>query len=254
MCYSILLQLTKKTNVENVHVPLRLQELQFITKTYCLTLDAVLHAAKEFTTPLDRLDWEDLSMGTDNIKAKLVESDTQEAVGFIHSGAVCIMDVLKNELIVDALQGRLVPKARLARPKRPEPTPATQAPQTLLSSPTQFTKTVTSSSTFPAPVSHSPAQEPRSEHPSPALALQEGQATRAKGLLQPAAPTLGASSSTMAGSNHPSQPVSSTTRRPSSASSQNVGPSSSSRPTRTLPARPELKDEDFFSILNEPSG
>ncbi|KAF9985757.1 hypothetical protein BGZ65_009962 [Modicella reniformis] len=225
-------------------------ELRFITKMYCMTLDAVLQTAKGFTTPLDRLDWEDLAMGTHNVKDKLIESDSQEAVGFIHSGAICIMGVLKNELIVDVLQGKLVPKARVSRPKQLELTPVTPALPAFLSSPTLFTKTMaqsTPSSTLSVTtrILRSSSLEPNSEQ-SPGQTQHKGHVTRARVLSQPAAPA-GTSSPMTPGLKDTTHPLLSAARRPSSASSQNV-----SRPTQSS-ARPVLRDEDFFSILNETS-
>ncbi|KAI8362921.1 hypothetical protein B0O80DRAFT_432215 [Mortierella sp. GBAus27b] len=209
-----------------------LSELRFITKMYCLTLDAVLSAAKQFTTPLDRLDWEDLAMGTDNIKDKLMASDTQEATGFIHSGAVCIMDILKNQLIVDALHGNLVPKARVVRPKKL----ATPVSQNIASSSAPFTKPTSGSVLRP------PTLEPESEHKSATLSPPGSRSTQAKTLLQPTASAPGPTLSTTGGSNDPANPMPTTS------------PQNSSRQTRVPPARPVLKDEDFFSILNDPTG
>ncbi|KAF9965745.1 hypothetical protein BGZ70_004192 [Mortierella alpina] len=87
-------------------------ETKFVAKTYHQTMDAILVAAKQFTTPLDNLDWEDLSMGVDKIKGLLIGTESVEAVGLIHSATLCILDILKNELMLDALQGRIVPTAR----------------------------------------------------------------------------------------------------------------------------------------------
>ncbi|KAF9352282.1 hypothetical protein BGX34_012231 [Mortierella sp. NVP85] len=206
-----------------------ISELIFIAKTYCLALDAVLQAAKGFTTPLDHLDWEDLAMGIDNVKDKLTQSDIQEAIGFIHSGAVCIMDVLKNELVVDALHGKLVPKARIAQSKEAS---GARSPQ-------------------PASLSPSPSLRPRTEQQNPTLTPYGGQATRAKVPPQSTTPVLSTSSTIELGSNDTTHSQSLATRRPSSVSSQSV-----SRPTKAPapPVRPVLKDEDFFSILNEPTG
>ncbi|KAF9950765.1 hypothetical protein BGZ72_007643 [Mortierella alpina] len=103
-------------------------ETKFVAKTYYQTMDAIIVAAKQFTTPLDNLDWEDLSMGVDKIKGLLIGTETAEAVGLIQSASLCILDILKNELMLDALQGRLVPKARKPQVKlqqKPRPLPAT---------------------------------------------------------------------------------------------------------------------------------
>ncbi|KAF9562335.1 hypothetical protein EC968_005256 [Mortierella alpina] len=97
-------------------------EAKFVAKTYSQTMDAILDAAKQFTTPLDNLDWEDLSMGVNKIKGLLIGTESAEAVGLIHSTALCILDILRNELILDALQGRIVPKARKPQVKtQPKP-------------------------------------------------------------------------------------------------------------------------------------
>jgi hypothetical protein len=174
-------------------------------------------------------------MGIDNVKDKLTQSDIQEAIGFIHSGAVCIMDVLKNELVVDALQGKLVPKARIARQKD---TSGARSPRPSMVSPL-------------ASLSPSPSLRPRTEQQNPTLAPHGDQVTRAKVPPQSTVPTLSTSSTVTPESNDTTHSPLSAARRPSSVSAQGV-----SRPAKAPapPARPELKDEDFFSILNEPSG
>ncbi|KAG9325185.1 hypothetical protein KVV02_002039 [Mortierella alpina] len=97
-------------------------ETKFVAKTYFQTMDAIIVAAKQFTTPLDNLDWEDLSMGVDKIKALLIGAESVEAVGLIHSATLCILDILKNELMLDALQGRIVPTVRKPQVKvQPKP-------------------------------------------------------------------------------------------------------------------------------------
>ncbi|KAF9282387.1 hypothetical protein BGZ68_006000 [Mortierella alpina] len=105
-------------------------ETNFVAKTYSQTMDAIIVAAKQFTTPLDNLDWEDLSMGVDKIKGLLIGTESTEAVGLIHSATLCILDILKNELMLDALQGRVVPQARkpqvkISQKPRAQPSAAT---------------------------------------------------------------------------------------------------------------------------------
>ncbi|KAF9181918.1 hypothetical protein BGZ51_005119 [Haplosporangium sp. Z 767] len=192
-------------------------ETKFIAKKYHQTLEAILQAAQQFTTPLDRLDWEDLSMGTDNIKVLLITTDVNEAVGFIQSGSQCILDVMKNELILDALQGRLVPKPRSSQPKQ-------------------------------QPV----ASEPRGQSQSALqtrTATQLGTATPSHSALNTPKPSLSAQLTRAAVS-----PV----LRPNDANA--VRPQSPSMRSAQIPSRPAsnpaqrskvLKDEDFFSILND---
>ncbi|KAG0256730.1 hypothetical protein BG011_004339 [Mortierella polycephala] len=187
-------------------------ETKFIAKTYHQTLEAILQAAQQFTTPLDRLDWEDLSMGTDNIKILLITTDVSEAVGFIHSGSQCILDVMKNELILDALQGQLVPKPRSSQPKQQ---PVTPEPRGQSQSALQTRTTATPP--------HSALNTSKSSLSS--------QPTRAA-----VTPVLRPNDANAVGSQSPSM-----------GSAQTP-----SRPTSSLAQHPKvLKDEDFFSILND---
>ncbi|KAF9901328.1 hypothetical protein EC991_006255 [Linnemannia zychae] len=84
-------------------------ETKFISKQYRLSLDAILRTAKGLTTPLDNLDWEDLTMGLDKIKILLTDTETIEAIGFVHSGAHCVLEVLRNDLMIDFAYGKVTP-------------------------------------------------------------------------------------------------------------------------------------------------
>ncbi|KAF9929332.1 hypothetical protein FBU30_001693 [Linnemannia zychae] len=97
-------------------------ETKFISKRYQESLDAILQKAKGFTTPLDNLDWEDLAMGLDKVKILLMETETVEAVGLIHSGAHCVLEVLRNDLMLDLAFGKVLPS-----PRKPRSRPAMKA-------------------------------------------------------------------------------------------------------------------------------
>ncbi|KAF9206527.1 hypothetical protein BGZ49_002297 [Haplosporangium sp. Z 27] len=219
-------------------------ETKFIVKSYSLTLDSVLEAAKGFTTPLDRLDWEDLFMGLEKIKALLTERELPESLGFIHTGAYCIAEVLKNELMIDALHGKIVPES----PRSPISQPnILTAPSQAQSHPreTQQVRSAQkpspvsySTSTLPLPTDQrsglrSPSLTPRS--PSPLLSNLGDQT----GSLAPTTPV----NSVIHGSKDATPSVTSD-NRPSS----NVV--NSARSNRPPPSQPKLSDEDFFSILN----
>ncbi|KAF8926585.1 hypothetical protein BGZ58_011063 [Dissophora ornata] len=228
-------------------------EIKFIAKTYSLALDAVLQAAKGFTTPLDRLDWEDLSMGLEKIKGILINTETPESITLVHSGAACAVEVLKSELIVDAFHGRLIPKARAPRRKQEE----TISPSSNNTASTQH-PTAIEIKNSPArcpPVDQNTGQtsallKPRAPSPNLPRPPPSGPTRPSKTFVRPVTP-LGSDSSTSATtlrSKDPApQPAGSASRRPSSASSQG-----STRSSRVPPqTRPKLKDEDFFSILND---
>ncbi|KAF9172331.1 hypothetical protein BGX21_001340 [Mortierella sp. AD011] len=233
-------------------------ETKFIARTYSLTLDSVLEAARRFTTPLDRLDWEDLAFGLEKIKGLLTEMEVMEAVGLIHTGASCIVEVLKNELIVDAVHGKLVPetpRARISQPKTSNTpfhahSPAlTHTPKASQNNTARMTSPLasqpTSSLSLPAEQKselHSPLLAPRTASPLINNASLIGQPGTPKGLI----PTTPVGNNTLTAQGSKDQPV----RRPSSGSSS----LNSVRSTRALRTQPKLSDEDFFSILNNASG
>ncbi|KAF9133980.1 hypothetical protein BGW39_008467 [Mortierella sp. 14UC] len=97
-------------------------ETKFISKQYRLSLDAILQTAKGLTTPLDSLDWEDMAMGSDKIKTLLTETETIEAIGFVHSGTLCVLEVLRNDLMIDIAYGKVTPT-----PRQPRSRPVVQA-------------------------------------------------------------------------------------------------------------------------------
>ncbi|KAF9105152.1 hypothetical protein BGX27_009791 [Mortierella sp. AM989] len=228
-------------------------EAKFMTRTYGLTLDSVLEAARGFTTPLDRLDWEDLSMGLEKIKCLLIDSETPVALGFIHTGAFCIAEVLKNELMVDAVHGKLVPdapKVRVPLPKKistpPQTTP--QLNKTISTSSPPVPKLASSLSPHAEQKSgiHSPLLTPNSSSSLLTNTSLSSQAGTPKA-MRPTTPVTNTSHA-MQGSDDLAPPIP-VERRPSSSSSL-----SSLRSTRAPPAQPKLSDEDFFSILNDTSG
>ncbi|KAF9359518.1 hypothetical protein BGX26_012151 [Mortierella sp. AD094] len=237
-------------------------ETRFIARTYSLTLGSVLEAARGFTTPLDRLDWEDISIGLEKVKGMLTETEVMEAVGFIHTGASCIAEVLKNELMVDAIHGKLVPETPRVRISQPRTSntpsharsPAPSHTQTALKNKTSRMTSPpapqpTSSLSSPAEQKsglRSPLLAPRSASPLLNNTPQVGQTGTPKGPI-PATPVAN-TTSTVQGSKD--QPVPSDRRRPSNASSS-LNPM---RSTRAPPTQPKLSDEDFFSILNNTSG
>ncbi|KAF8945863.1 hypothetical protein BGZ47_001822 [Haplosporangium gracile] len=96
-------------------------ETKFISRQYRQSLDAILQTAKGLTTPLDNLDWEDLSMGLDRIKSLLTDTETAEAIGFIHSGTLSVLEVLRNDLLIDVAYGKLTPTARKPRSRSAVP-------------------------------------------------------------------------------------------------------------------------------------
>lgn len=61
-------------------------------------------------------------MGLDRIKGLFTDTETTEAIGFIHSGAHCVLEVLRNDLLIDVVYGKLIPTAR-----KPRSRPAVQA-------------------------------------------------------------------------------------------------------------------------------
>ncbi|KAG0001017.1 hypothetical protein BGZ79_005197 [Entomortierella chlamydospora] len=233
-------------------------ETKFIARTYSLTLDSVLEAARGFTTPLDRLDWEDLAFGLEKIKGLLTEMEVMEAVGLIHTGASCIVEVLKNELIVDAVHGNLVPetpRALISQPKTSNTSFHAHSPALTRSQKASQNKTAgmtsplapqpTSSLSLPAEQKsglHSPLLAPRTASPLINNTSLIGQAGTPKGLI----PTTTVSNNTSAVQGSKDQPI----RRPSSGSSS----LNSVRSTRAPRTQPKLSDEDFFSILNNASG
>ncbi|KAG0012334.1 hypothetical protein BGZ80_000043 [Entomortierella chlamydospora] len=233
-------------------------ETKFIARTYSLTLDSVLEVARGFTTPLDRLDWEDLAFGLEKIKGLLTEMEVMEAVGLIHTGASCIVEVLKNELIVDAVHGNLVPetpRALISQPKTSNTSFHAHSPALTRSQKASQNKTAgmtsplapqpTSSLSLPAEQKsglHSPLLAPRTASPLINNTSLIGQAGTPKGLI----PTTTVSNNTSAVQGSKDQPI----RRPSSGSSS----LNSVRSTRAPRTQPKLSDEDFFSILNNASG
>ncbi|KAK5802047.1 hypothetical protein F5H01DRAFT_82072 [Linnemannia elongata] len=54
-------------------------------------------------------------MGLDRIKSLLTDTETVEAIGFIHSGALCVLEVLRNDLLIDVAYGKLTPTVRKPR-------------------------------------------------------------------------------------------------------------------------------------------
>ncbi|KAG0212191.1 hypothetical protein BGX28_006737 [Mortierella sp. GBA30] len=201
-------------------------EAKFVAKTYQLTMDAVLVAAKQFTTPLDNLDWDDLAMGVDKIKGLLVGTDTAEAVGLVHSASHCIVDILKNELILDALQGRLVPKPHVPRPI--SPTFAASS-----SNPVQRNMQSEPSTRGADNLSHSPVTSSR---------LTEG-TPRSPHIRQTGPLSLKPS---------PSKGSGIATTRSTRPIADITAPVTTSKSRINPPPKPKVaNDDDFFSILNE---
>ncbi|KAG0204007.1 hypothetical protein BGX33_008783 [Mortierella sp. NVP41] len=204
-------------------------ETKFIAKQYRLSLDAILQTAKGFTTPLDNLDWEDLAMGSDKIKTLLTDTEAIEAIGFIHSGALCVLEVLRNDLLIDVAFGRVTPTPRKPR-SRPVVHADSRARAALISRP---------ASKLAHPTSTPPAAA------AAGAALNEPQAV---GQSRPVMTT------------RPKTPVSQPSAVPSrggptsggSPQSSNPNPHSYSLYPRPPPVpRPPVKEEeDFFSILN----
>ncbi|KAF8982008.1 hypothetical protein BGZ46_001967 [Entomortierella lignicola] len=219
-------------------------ETKFIVKSYSLTLDSVLEAAKGFTTPLDRLDWEDLSMGLEKIKALLTERELPESLGFIHTGAYCIAEVLKNELMIDALHGKIVPES----PRSPISQPnILTAPSQAQSHPRE-TQQVRSAQK-PSPVSYSTSTLP--------LPTDQGSGLRSPSLTPRSPSPLLTNIGDQTGSLAPTTPVNSVIHGSKDATpsvTSDNRPSSnvvnSARSNRPPPSQPKLSDEDFFSILN----
>ncbi|KAI1314772.1 hypothetical protein EDD11_001741 [Mortierella claussenii] len=235
-------------------------------------LGSLIATAQRFTTPLDRLDWEDLSMGVDKLKGLMIGTESPEAIGFVRMGASCIVEVLKNELLLDAVQGRLKAKPRSARP-RPTHTTLSKAQ----SPPSHRSQTATSSSSSttrssPVAASLSPMRSPSLEQRSVTVSPSSSIASRTQSPFVSAQPTLGAShvrpTTPIAGTGSPITPggllksstkdtassapsaSSLSVRRPSSSLSQNSLRSARAPLPPPVPA-PKLKDEDFFSILND---
>ncbi|KAF9432425.1 hypothetical protein BGZ76_010828 [Entomortierella beljakovae] len=205
-------------------------ETKFIAKMYTLTLDAVLEAAKKFTTPLDRLDWEDLSMGLDQIKAVMINTEILEALDFIQECTSYLTEILRNELMIDAVYGKITPAAPKPKPNMSSP-PHNQAQTTTHTSKEKTIPTTSPSressltviSTEIKAESRSPLLTPRSvsPHVSEKPSIVQGNTQKQISGLTP------------------------------SVSSTRPGSLPSFRTNRSQPTQPKLTDEDFFSILNE---
>ncbi|KAG0303099.1 hypothetical protein BGZ98_006992 [Dissophora globulifera] len=238
-------------------------EIKFMTTTYSLTLDALLETAKGFTTPLDRQDWGDLSMGVDKIKVILSVTETRDAIDLIHSGALGLVEMLKDELVLDALHGRLAPKPRAPRPKQatvasPPPSarrmgaplestktasPVLAAKQPLRSGSTEQHSALSSSETLSPLSSRLP--------PPPSSPMSGGQTRPGMIAVRPTTPLGGSMTSLGMAPVSKESAAGSNGRRLSSTSSQGSTRSGRAPAAAAPPAKPTLKDEDFFSILND---
>ncbi|KAF9412510.1 hypothetical protein BGZ94_001026 [Podila epigama] len=115
-------------------------EAMFLVQTYDKTLDAVYKQARMFTTPLDSLDWDDMLFGTKKLSHLLLEQDTPAAIANIQSITLLVAEVLKHDLVLDAVQGRISPTWT---PRPSQSKAQSQSESTMQSSWTTTTTTTT---------------------------------------------------------------------------------------------------------------
>ncbi|KAF9214042.1 hypothetical protein BGZ59_004404 [Podila verticillata] len=257
-------------------------EAMFLVQTYDKTLDAILKQAKTFTTPLDSLDWDDMLFGTKKLSLLLLEQDTPAAIGNVQSITLLVAEVLKFDLVIDAVHGKLTPtftprppQPQVKPPSQPRVQPARAAPQP------QFRQDTLSNALRPpiAPSSSSrPITPPMSRSstmasPTISAAALHRQTPNKLGV---ASPVPAAALPTTPSFSRPESPSPSAIQRPPSRGAR-LGPSiinsavppvpnpatgiettgfkaTTPRPIRakqpTPVPKPKLADEDFFSILN----
>lgn len=253
----------------------------FLVQTYDKTLDAILKQAKTFTTPLDSLDWDDMLFGTKKLSLLLLEQDTPAAIGNVQSITLLVAEVLKFDLVIDAVHGKLTPtftprppQPQVKPPSQPRVQPARATPQPQLR---QDTLSNALRPPIPPSSSSGPITPPMSRSstmasPTISAAALHRQTPNKLGVTSPVPAAL----PTTPSFSRPESPSPSTIQRPPSRGAR-LGPSidnsavpavpkpatgiettgfkaTTPRPIRAKqPApvpKPKLADEDFFSILN----
>ncbi|KAG0243701.1 hypothetical protein BGW41_001574 [Actinomortierella wolfii] len=135
-----------------------LSEARFVAWTYGQCMDAILQAAKGFTTPLQGLDWDELLAGVIKLKRQLMETDHVVATEYICKGAGSIVEIFKYELGMDVVQGRLKPTFL---PKKAAPKPIVAPQHPVAGAPAPTTRTLPPSSSS-APSTATPLPQPSS--------------------------------------------------------------------------------------------
>ncbi|KAG0039895.1 hypothetical protein BGZ82_006300 [Podila clonocystis] len=256
-------------------------EAMFLVQTYDKTLDAILKQAKTFTTPLDSLDWDDLLFGSKKLSLLLLEQDTPAAIGNVQSITLLVAEVLKFDLVTDAIHGKLTPTFT-PRPPQPQVKPLSQPRvQPPRATPQPQLRQDTLSNALRPPIAPSSSSGPitppmsrSSTMASPTMSAAALHRHTPNKLGMPS-PVLAASPTTPSFS-RPESPNPSNIQRPPSRGAR-LGPSidntavppvpksatgiettgfkaTTPRPIRAKPPapapKPKLADEDFFSILN----
>ncbi|KAF9326136.1 hypothetical protein BG006_010413 [Podila minutissima] len=255
-------------------------EAMFLVQTYDQTLDAILKQAKTFTTPLDRLDWDDLLFGSKKLSLLLLEQDTPAAIGNVQSITLLVAEVLKFDLVIDAVHGKLTPTFT-PRPPQPQMKPpsqpkvqlprATPQPQLRQDTLSNALRPPIAPSSSSGPITPPMSRSSTMASPTISAAALHRQTPNRLGMTSPIPPASPITPSF----SRPESPSPSAIQRPPSRGSR-LGPSTDAavppvpkpatgiettgfrattpRPIRAKPPapapKPKLADEDFFSILN----
>ncbi|KAG0086399.1 hypothetical protein BGZ93_000133 [Podila epicladia] len=255
-------------------------EAMFLVQTYDQTLDAVLRQAKTFTTPLDSLDWDDLLFGSKKLSLLLLEQDIPAAIGNVQSITLLVAEVLKFDLVIDAVHGKITPtftprppQPQMKPPSQPRVQPPRSTPQPQLRQDTlsNARRPPIAPSSNSGPITPPMSRSSTMASPTMSAAALHRQTPNRLGMTSP----VPAASPTTPSFNRPESPNPSAIQRPPSRGSRlapnNDAPvppvpkpatgiettgfrATTPRPIRAKPpapaAKPKLADEDFFSILN----
>ncbi|KAG0356826.1 hypothetical protein BG005_004221 [Podila minutissima] len=257
-----------------------LVEATFLVHTYDQTLDAILKQAKTFTTPLDSLDWDDLLFGSKKLSLLLLEQDTPAAIGNVQSITLLVAEVLKFDLVIDAVHGKLIPtftprppQPQMKPPSQPrvQPSRATPQPQLRQDTLSNALRPPIAPSSSSGPITPPKSRSSTMASPTISAAALHRQTPNRLGMTSP----VPAASPTTPSFSRPESPSPSAIQRPPSRGAR-LGSSTDAavppvpkpatdiettgfrattpRPIRAKPPapapKPKLADEDFFSILN----